>query len=68
MTFIVTIGVSITTLWPATAIKSHVTNVLGVESKLMRKPEIFADACLSIAEECTDRYIVLDVILITISY
>jgi hypothetical protein len=49
-------GVSITALWPATVIKSHVTTVLGVESKLMREPDIFADACLAIAGESTDRY------------
>ena len=54
--FFIIIGVSITALWPATAINSHVTRVLGVESKLMREPEIFADACVAIAKESTDRY------------
>ena len=48
---------SITALWPATAIESHVTSVLGVESKFMRQPEIFADACLAIAQENSDRYL-----------
>ena len=48
-------GVSITALWPATAIESHVTSVFGVKSKFMRKPEIFADACLAIAEESSER-------------
>lgn len=57
--FFITIGVSITALWPATAIKSHVTTVFGVESKLMREPDIFADACAAIAKESTDRYCIV---------
>ncbi|XP_064599287.1 hydroxysteroid dehydrogenase-like protein 2 [Liolophura sinensis] len=44
-------GVSISGLWPATAIESHVTTVKNVPQELMRKSSIFADACLHIAEE-----------------
>lgn len=48
-------GVSITALWPAAPIRSHVTEVLGIQPKLMREPDIFADACLAIANEKSDR-------------
>ncbi|XP_070574517.1 hydroxysteroid dehydrogenase-like protein 2 [Ptychodera flava] len=48
-------GVSITALWPATGIKSHVTKVMGVGDGLLREATIFADACLEIAKEPTDR-------------
>ncbi|GFR89118.1 hydroxysteroid dehydrogenase-like protein 2 [Elysia marginata] len=44
-------GVSISALWPATVIKSHVTDLRNVPSSLMRKSTIFADACLGIAQE-----------------
>jgi hypothetical protein len=50
-------GVSISALWPATGIRSHVTEVLGAPDKLMREPTIFADAVLQIAEETSDRYV-----------
>ncbi|XP_041375595.1 hydroxysteroid dehydrogenase-like protein 2 [Gigantopelta aegis] len=48
-------GVSISSLWPATGIQSHVTEVYGVDRKLLRLPTIFADACLKIAEEKTQK-------------
>ncbi|ESO86497.1 hypothetical protein LOTGIDRAFT_220526 [Lottia gigantea] len=44
-------GISITSLWPATGIKSHVTDVNHIEQKLLRKATIVADACLRIAQE-----------------
>ncbi|KAK3759782.1 hypothetical protein RRG08_041737 [Elysia crispata] len=44
-------GVTISALWPATVIKSHVTEVRKLPPSFMRKPTIFADACLEIAQE-----------------
>ena len=49
-------GVSISTLWPATVIKSHVTDKGNVPDKFMRTPEIFADAILGIVNEPTQKY------------
>ncbi|WAR12861.1 HSDL2-like protein [Mya arenaria] len=37
-------GVSISTLWPATVIRAHVTDVMNVPASHMRTPDIFADA------------------------
>ena len=51
------VGVSISTLWPATAIKSHVTDVANVPDSHMRTPHIFADAVLGIANEPSDKYV-----------
>ena len=51
------IGVSISTLWPATAIKSHVTDIGDVPDSYMRTPHIFADAVLGIVNEPTDKYV-----------
>ncbi|XP_050397881.2 hydroxysteroid dehydrogenase-like protein 2 [Patella vulgata] len=48
-------GVAVTSLWPATAIRSHVTDVMGLDKKIMRTPDIFADACLNIAQEESNR-------------
>lgn len=48
-------GVSISTLWPATVIKAHVTEVKNVPNSLMRTPEIFADAVLGIVNEPTEK-------------
>ncbi|XP_077983404.1 hydroxysteroid dehydrogenase-like protein 2 [Glandiceps talaboti] len=48
-------GVSVSALWPATVIDSHVTRVMGTNKGLMRNAEIFADACLEIAKDQTDR-------------
>ncbi|KAK3581193.1 hypothetical protein CHS0354_024727 [Potamilus streckersoni] len=48
-------GVTITSLWPTTAIKSHVTDVNNIPDRVLRKPEIFADAVLKIVEEKTDK-------------
>lgn len=48
-------GVSISTLWPATAIKSHVTDIQQVPDKYMRTPHIFADAVLGIVNEPTEK-------------
>ncbi|KAJ3036460.1 hypothetical protein HDV00_002702 [Rhizophlyctis rosea] len=42
-------SISISTLWPATAIESAVTTHQQIPSPLLRKPSIFADAVLSIA-------------------
>lgn len=53
---------SITALWPASPIRSHVTEVLGIEPKLMREPDIFADACLAIASDKSDRFVKLNTI------
>lgn len=39
---------AITCLWPATGIKSYVTQVKGIKDELLRKPEIFSDCCLEI--------------------
>lgn len=36
---------------PATAIKSQVTDNMNIGDEAMRKPEIFADACVAIALE-----------------
>ena len=41
-------GVSVCSLWPATVIQSQVTENLNLPLKYMRKPEIFAEACLNI--------------------
>ncbi|KAH9504951.1 Hydroxysteroid dehydrogenase-like protein 2 [Bulinus truncatus] len=48
-------GVSISALWPATVIESHVTQIRNLAPAFMRKPTIFADACFNIAEEQTDK-------------
>lgn len=48
-------GVSISTLWPATVIKAHVTDVMNVPNSSMRTPQIFADAVLGIVSEPTDK-------------
>lgn len=48
-------GVSISALWPATVVESHVTNVRNLAPSFMRKPTIFADACFGIAEEKSDK-------------
>nr|KAI8762433.1 hydroxysteroid dehydrogenase-like protein 2 [Biomphalaria glabrata] len=48
-------GVSISALWPATVIESHVTQVRNLAPAYMRKPTIFADACFQIAEETTEK-------------
>lgn len=48
-------GVSISSLWPATAIKAFVTDKLGTPPSVMRTPDIFADAVLGIAEEKSDK-------------
>ena len=42
-------NVSITSLWPATAIESAVTQHQKIPGKFLRKPTIFADAVLKIA-------------------
>ncbi|RUS76433.1 hypothetical protein EGW08_015802 [Elysia chlorotica] len=47
-------GVSISALWPATVIKSQVTDLRRLPPSYMRKPTIFADACLEIAKEETE--------------
>ena len=47
---------SISTLWPAIVIKSHVTDVGNVPDMHMRTPHIFADAVLGIVNEPTDKY------------
>lgn len=49
-------GVSISSLWPATGIKSFVTEKMNISDKLMREPSIFADALLTIANEQTEKY------------
>jgi len=49
-------GVSISGLWPGTTIESYVTTKKGAPPHVMRKPTIFADACLAIAEEKTEKY------------
>ncbi|XP_033755446.1 hydroxysteroid dehydrogenase-like protein 2 [Pecten maximus] len=48
-------GVSISALWPATVIRSHVTDKLKVPLKLMRTPDIFADAVVKIAGDPTEK-------------
>lgn len=48
-------GVSISTLWPATVIKTHVTDVMNVPNSQMRTPQIFADAVLGIVSERTEK-------------
>lgn len=52
-------GVSISSLWPATAIKAFVTDKLGTPPSVMRTPDIFADAVLGIAEEKSDKWVLL---------
>ncbi|GFO16327.1 hydroxysteroid dehydrogenase-like protein 2 [Plakobranchus ocellatus] len=44
-------GVTISALWPATVIESHVTTLMKLPPCYMRKATIFADACLEIAQE-----------------
>jgi len=45
-------GISINALWPATAIESHVTELMKLgDPTVWRKPAIFADACLGIVQE-----------------
>jgi hypothetical protein len=41
-------SISITSLWPATAIKSAVTDFKKVPNQFLRIPDIFSDAVLSI--------------------
>ena len=41
---------AITCLWPATGIKSYVTDVKGIKPQLLRKPDIFADAVVEILQ------------------
>lgn len=53
---LVFLGVSITALWPATVIESHVTTVSDIPKHMMRTAHIFADAVLRIGEEKTDRF------------
>ncbi|XP_061197543.1 hydroxysteroid dehydrogenase-like protein 2 [Saccostrea echinata] len=48
-------GVSISSLWPATAIKAFVTDKLQTPSSVMRTPDVFADAVLKIAEENSEK-------------
>ncbi|CAG5134577.1 unnamed protein product, partial [Candidula unifasciata] len=48
-------GVSISGIWPATVIESQVTTVQNVPPSQMRKATIFADACLGISEEKTEK-------------
>ena len=55
-------GVSISTLWPATVIKAHVTDVMNVPNSHMRSPHIFADAVLGIVNEPTDKYVMFHII------
>eukprot|EP00877_Chromochloris_zofingiensis_P003095 jgi/Chrzof1/12787/Cz07g07170.t1 len=43
-------GVTVTALWPATGVQSAVTDYIATDPKLLRKPEIFADACLAILQ------------------
>ncbi|KAJ3123699.1 hypothetical protein HK100_011522 [Physocladia obscura] len=43
--------IAISSLWPATAIKSAVTNHKNVSPKLLRHPAIFADAVVAIADQ-----------------
>lgn len=50
-------GVSISSLWPATAIKAFVTDKLGTPPSVMRTPDVFADAVLGIAEEKSDKWV-----------
>ena len=54
--YFINTGVSISTLWPATVIKSHVTEKGNVPDKFMRTPEIFADAVLGIVNEPSQKY------------
>lgn len=53
--YILFAGVSISSLWPATAIKAFVTDKLGTPPSVMRTPDVFADAVLGIAEEKSDK-------------
>ena len=50
------LGVSVSSLWPATPIGSFVMEKLLVPPPLYRKPHIFADAAVVIGEETTDKY------------
>jgi NAD(P)-dependent dehydrogenase (short-subunit alcohol dehydrogenase family) len=42
--------IKINTLWPATAIKSHVTDVQRISEKYLRIPRIFSDAIIQITK------------------
>jgi len=48
-------GVSISCLWPATAVESQVTVIKKVPSSFYRKATIFADACVRIANEGSEK-------------
>lgn len=48
---------SISSLWPATAIKAFVTDKLGAPPSVLRTPDVFADAVLGIAEEKSDKWV-----------
>lgn len=50
-------GVSVTGLWPATVIESHVTTVQNLPTQYMRTAHIFADAVLKIGQEPTQRQV-----------
>lgn len=43
-------GVAVSALWPATGIRSAVTDVMGADARLLRTPQVFADACLAVLQ------------------
>ena len=49
------VGVSVSSLWPATPIGSFVMEKLLVPPPLYRKPDIVADAAVVIGEEASDK-------------
>ncbi|XP_005104217.1 hydroxysteroid dehydrogenase-like protein 2 [Aplysia californica] len=48
-------GVSISAIWPATVVESQVTVVQKIPPAYYRKATVFADACLGIAEEKSEK-------------
>lgn len=53
---LVNTGVAISALWPATTIESFVTEKYQVDPRTFRKADIFADACVELANESPDKF------------
>lgn len=43
-----TADITVNCMWPATAIESEVTSMMRLPREVMRRPDIFADACLAV--------------------
>ena len=54
---------SVSGLWPATAVDSFVMEKLGLPKSKYRKADIFADAVLAIGQEQSERHVIFEYIL-----